>query len=101
MPRKRVTIHLRRFYRTTDSQVTSPLGEVVAEALRATVDGLALTSNVGARRYEEPNGASVILNGLLLAPNGDVFGEMLRYDPESNITLVIQSSGPMPELRDP
>lgn len=74
------------------------MSENATQALRSDVQGEPLLGNVALRRYEDVDGASIVLNGNLLASNGDVFGELLRYNPDTNIPLVFQSEGRIAEL---
>jgi hypothetical protein len=46
MPHKRVRVHYRRFYRTSEPAVAGPLAAAVAQALQVRKDGVALNDAV-------------------------------------------------------
>lgn len=98
MPSKRVRIHYRRFFRGVDPVVTEPLSTAVANALSHRVDGVELDTDVRMRTCQDVDYGSVILNGRFRAANGDVFGELVRFDPETNIPLLVQNSTSTAEL---
>src|SRR4051812_41345202 len=92
MPSKRVRIHYRRFYRTSEPAIRDWLSAAVAASLREAVDGVVLDRDVRLRTYTDDDYGSVILNGRFLPPTGDVYGELVRYDPDANIPLLVQGS---------
>jgi hypothetical protein len=98
MPVKRVRVHYRRFYRTSDPAVDGPLGASVAAALRCQIEGVTLDSAVRLRKYEDQDCGSVILNGRLVSRSDDVYGELVRYDPDTNITLLVHGSADVAEF---
>ena len=98
MPVKRVRVHYRRFYRTSEPAVEGPLAGGIAAALRSQKDGVALDSAVRLRKYEDQDAGSVILNGRFVTQSGDVYGELVRYDPDTNITLLVHGSSDVAEF---
>lgn len=98
MQSKRVRIHYRRFFRGGEPVVSEPLSEAVAKALAHKVDGQDLYGDVRLRTYEDVDHGSVVLNGRFLPANGDVYGELVRFDPNTNIPLLVQNSASTAEL---
>lgn len=98
MPFKRVRIHYRRFYPTSEPAIDGPLSAAVLAALRKPVDGIILDQDVSLRTYTDGDYGNVVLNGRFLPPSGDVYGEMVRVDPEANITLLVQGSADRSEF---
>jgi len=98
MPSKRVRIHYRRFFRGGEPVVSETLAEAVAKALAHKVDGQELHGDVRLRTYEDIDHGSVVLNGRFLPANGDVYGELVRFDPNTNIPLLVQNSASTAEL---
>lgn len=98
MPTKRVRVHYRRYHRGSEPALVEPLSTVVGAALDQKVDGVRLDDDVGLRTYVDPDYGSIILNGRFRGANGDVYGELVRFDPETNIPLLMQNSGSRAEL---
>lgn len=98
MPSKRVRIHYRRFFRGGDPAISDPLSVAVASALSHKVEGTELDADVRLRTCQDVDYGSVILNGRFRAANGDVYGELVRFDPETNIPLLVQNSASAAEL---
>lgn len=98
MPSKRVRVHYRHYHRGSAPCINAPLAEAVSAALSHQVEGVQLDADVQLRTYTDPDFGSVILNGRFRAANGDVYGELVRFDPETNIPLLMQSSATRDEL---
>jgi hypothetical protein len=98
MPSKRVRIHYRRFFRGGEPIISETLSAAVAKALSHKVDGAELDTDVRLRTCEDVDYGSVILNGRFRAANGDVYGELVRFDPDTNIPLLVQNSSSTAEL---
>ena len=98
MPREKVKIHYRRYSRSTEPPFKVPLSEAIAGALNTKIDGREITSDFALRKYEENDGTSCLLNGRLVTRENTVFGELVRYDPDSNITLIMQGKTGVSEL---
>jgi hypothetical protein len=78
--------------------MVEPLSIAVGSALDVEVDGVRLNDDVALRTYVDPDYGSIILNGRFQAANGDVYGELVRFDPETNIPLLMQNSSSKAEL---
>lgn len=98
MPTKRARVHYRRYHRTTEPAVDQALSTAVAAALGNHVGTVAIDEDVGLRTYRDPEYGSVILNGRFRAASGDVYGELVQFDPEANIPLLMQNSTSKGEL---
>src|SRR3954453_13264080 len=94
MPSKRVRVHYRRLYRTSEPAISAPLAPAVARALQFRPEGgaIALTADVRLRSHHDGDYGTVIPNGPFTPPSGHVFGELVRYDPDANILLLVQNS---------
>jgi hypothetical protein len=98
MPSKQVRVHYRHYHRGSAPCVDAALSTAVSAALDHTINGVELDADVRLRTYVDPDYGSVILNGRFRAKNGDVYGELVRFDPETNIPLLMQNSAARDEL---
>lgn len=99
MTRKQVTIHYRRFYRNKQTPFTDQLSETVALALQHENESGKFVGKVARRIYrEQDDGRVLLLNGVLPTPKQVVFGELLSYDPDANIPLLMHGAEDAAEL---
>jgi hypothetical protein len=99
MSRKQVTIHYRRFYRNKQTPFANTLSEAIAMALQHENEIGKFVNKVGRRVYrEQDDGRVLLLNGAFPTPKQVVFGELLSYDPDANIPLLMHGSEDAPEL---
>jgi hypothetical protein len=98
MPTKRVRVHYRRFYRTSEPLVSSNLSTAVASALQHRVDGAALDEAAKLRTCEDLELGSILLNGRKVTKSGYVFGELVRFRADTHIPLLMQNAANVAEL---
>ena len=98
MPSKRVRVHYRHYHRSSAPPFSGTLAQAVSAALDHQVEGVSLDDDVQLRTYVDPDYGSVILNGRFRPANGDFYGELVRFDPDTNIPLLMQNSTTRHEL---
>lgn len=99
MNRKMVTVHYRRFYRNRQTPFEEPLSTVVGIALSHENDEGAFLTKVARRVFrEQEEGRVLLLNGIFIAKSGAIYGELLGYDPDANIPLLMHGAEDASEL---
>lgn len=98
MPKKRVRINYRRYYRTSEPAILVSLAAALTDYLKSISGDIVINDSVALRTFHDEVYGSVILNGRMMSQNGDFFGELVRYDPDANIPLLMQSSDRLDEL---
>lgn len=98
MARKRVRIHYRRFLRGTEPLISDHLAAALSKALRFQIDGVALNDDVALRTYEDEDYGSILLNGRFVTKANDVYGEVVRFHPDTNIPLLMKDGSSRAEL---
>jgi hypothetical protein len=98
MAARPVKVNYRRYYRLSDPPFEDSLAGVTKTALYALIEGVSLTSDVRLRAYRDGDGSTILLNGHLVTKTGAIFGELVRYNPDTNIPLLMQGAEPQAEL---
>lgn len=98
MPRKTTRIHYRRLLRGSEPAIAASLAASVGASFKHQIEGVAVSDDVRLRTYADPDHGTIILNGRLPTSSGDIFGELVRFDPTANISLLYQNGQTAAEL---
>lgn len=99
MARRQVTIHYRRLYRHGQIQFAEPLSAVIGKALMHKDDRGLFVEKVVRRGWRaQIDGRVFVLNGVFPAQSGTIFGELLSYDPNAQIPLLMHGAEDASEL---
>lgn len=98
MPPKKVKVHYRKLYRHAQTPFTDTLSSIVHQSVNTVCDGLPISKVVSARAFTDQDGNILVLNGLFSPQTSIVFAELVRYDPGTNIPLLVQNQESASEL---
>ena len=98
MPPKKVKVHYRKLYRHAQTPFSDSLSALIHQSLNTNFEGVPLSHAVSARAFTDQDGNIIVLNGLFSPQPAVVFAELVRYDPGTNIPLLVQNQESASEL---